>query len=117
MTTIASRLQAVKARIAGAAKAAGRAPGEITLVAVSKTFPPQAIAEAYAVGQTAFGENFAQEGIEKIAALSHLSLKRHVASPEGPLLRPLEWHAALPNEEHSKADGDVRPSARVASPE
>lgn len=89
MTTIASRLQAVKARIAEAARAAGRAPGEITLVAVSKTFPPQAIAEAYAAGQTAFGENYAQEGIEKIAALSHLS---HVSSPEGPLLRPLEWH-------------------------
>ncbi|MEK6211519.1 MAG: hypothetical protein AABM64_14315, partial [Pseudomonadota bacterium] len=92
MTTIASRLQAVKARISEAATAAGRAPGEITLVAVSKTVPPQAIAEAYAAGQTAFGENYAQEGIEKIAALSHLFLKRHVASPEGPLLRPLEWH-------------------------
>jgi hypothetical protein len=105
-------LQAVKARISEAAGAAGRAPGEITLVAVSKTFPPQAIAEACAAGQTAFGENYAQEGIEKIVALSHLSLKRHdasanqddegtqgdvrpsagVASPEGPLLRPLEWH-------------------------
>ena len=62
------------------------------MVAVSKTFPPQAIAEAYAAGQCAFGENYAQEGIEKIAALSHLSLKRHVASPEGLLLRPLAWH-------------------------
>jgi hypothetical protein len=130
-------LQAVKARISEAAGAAGRQPGEITLVAVSKTFPPQAIAEACAAGQTAFGENYAQEGIEKIVALSHLSLKWHdasanqddertqgdgrpsvgVASPEGPLLRPLEWHAALPNEEHSKADGDVHPSAGVASPE
>ena len=92
MTTIASRLQAVKARISEATGAAGRAPGEITLVAVSKTFPPQAIAEACAAGQTAFGENYAQEGIEKIAALSHLSPKRHVASPEGSLLRSLEWH-------------------------
>jgi uncharacterized pyridoxal phosphate-containing UPF0001 family protein len=117
MTTIASRLQAVNARISEAARAAGRAPGEITLVAVSKTFPPQVIAEAYAAGQSAFGENYAQEGIEKIAALSHLSLKWQVASAEGPLLRPLEWHVALPNEEHSKADGDVRPSAGVASPE
>ena len=92
MTTIASRVQAVKARISEAARAAGRAPGEITLVAVSKTFPLQAIAEAYAAGQTAFGENYAQEGIEKIAALSHLSIKQRVASPHGPLLRPLEWH-------------------------
>ena len=63
MTTIASRLQAVKARISEAARAGGRSPGEITLVAVSKTFPPQAIAEACAAGQTDFGENYAQEGI------------------------------------------------------
>ena len=68
--------------------AAGRAPGEITLVAVSKTFPPQAIAEACAAGQTAFGENYAREGIEKIAALSHLSTKPHAAGPE----RSLLWH-------------------------
>jgi len=112
MTTIASRLQAVKARIFEAASAAGRPPREITLVAVSKTFPPQAIAEAFAAGQTAFGENYAQEGIEKIAAVSHLVRERHVAyanqkdqrtqgdvglcagitSTEGPLHRPLEWH-------------------------
>ena len=92
MTTIASRLQAVKARISEAAAAAGRARGEITLVAVSKTFPPEAIVEAYAAGHAAFGENYAQEGIEKIAALSRLFHKSQFASPEGPLLRPLEWH-------------------------
>ncbi len=92
MTTIASRLQAVRTRISDAALAAGRSPGEILLVAVSKTFPPQAIAEAYAAGQTAFGENYAQEGIEKITALSGLPLQWRVASPKGPLLRPLEWH-------------------------
>ena len=67
--------------------ASGRAPGEITLVAVSKTFPAQAIAEAYAVGQTAFGENYAREGIEKIAAFS-----RFCNVPQRGLLRPMEWH-------------------------
>ena len=87
MTTIASRLQAVKARISEAARAAGRTPGEITLVAVSKTFPPRAIAEACAAGQTDFGENYAQEGIEKIGALFDL-LRQRNASPE----RPLLWH-------------------------
>jgi uncharacterized pyridoxal phosphate-containing UPF0001 family protein len=110
-------LQVVKARISEAAKAAGRAPGEITLVAVSKTFPPQAIAEASAAGQTAFGENYAQEGIEKMAALSHLFLERQAASPEGPLLRPLEWHVASANQDDERTQGDVRPSAGVASPE
>ena len=81
MTTIASRLQAVKARISAAARAAGRADGEITLVAVSKTFPPQAIAEAYAAGQSAYGENYAQEGIEKITALAGLPLEWHYIGP------------------------------------
>jgi PLP dependent protein len=57
------------------------------LVAVSKTFPPQAIAEAYAAGQQAFAENYAQEAIEKIATLLEL-LRRRNASPE----RPLLWH-------------------------
>jgi len=80
-------LQAVKARIFEAARAAGRTPGEITLVAVSKTFPPQAVAEACAAGQTDFGENYAQEGIEKIAALFDLIRQRN-ASPE----RPQTWH-------------------------
>ena len=87
MTTIASRLQAVKARISEAARAAGRTPGEITLVAVSKTFPPQAIAEACAAGQTDFGENYVQEGTEKIAALFDVLQQRNLA-PE----RPLLWH-------------------------
>lgn len=112
MTTIASRLQAVKARISEAARVAGRAPGEITLVAVSKTFPPKAIAEAYAAGQQAFGENYAQEGIEKIAALFDL-LRQRNASPE----RPLLWHVASPNQDDERTPGDVRPSAGVTSPE
>lgn len=87
MTIIASRLQALRTRISEAAGAAMRAPGEITLVAVSKTFPPHAVAEACAAGQTDFGENYAQEGIEKIAALSDL-LQHRELSPD----RPLVWH-------------------------
>ena len=112
MTIIASRLQALRTRISEAARAAGRAPGEITLVAVSKTFPPQAVAEACGAGQTDFGENYAQEGIEKIAALLVL-LQQRKASPE----RPLLWHVALPNQDDERTPGDVRPSAGVTSPE
>ena len=85
MTTIASRLQAVNTRISEAARAAGRAPGEITLVAVSKSFPAGAIAEACAAGQNAFGENYAQEGVAKIAVLDDLLGRR----PESPRLI---WH-------------------------
>ena len=117
MTTIASRLQAVKARISDAASAAGRRPGEIVLVAVSKTFPPGAIAEAWAAGQRAFGENYVQEGVEKIRALASLSLHPGAACPEGPLLLPLEWHGASPDDKNPGSPGDVRPSDGVASPE
>jgi uncharacterized pyridoxal phosphate-containing UPF0001 family protein len=108
MTTIASRLQAVKTRIAGAARAAGRAPGEITLVAVSKTFPAEAVAEACAAGQYAFGENYAQEAVGKIARLAGLFERDHDSAPPRVI-----WHAALPNQDDEKAPGDVRPSAGV----
>jgi len=73
MVTIASNLQAVRARIARAAQAAGRHAGAIALVAVSKTFPAEHIAQAHAAGQRAFGENYAQEALEKITVLTYLS--------------------------------------------
>jgi len=65
-------------RIARAAEACGRAPGSIKLVAVSKKKSPEMIREAYAAGQRAFGENYAQELAEKASALADL--------PD------LEWH-------------------------
>jgi pyridoxal phosphate enzyme (YggS family) len=81
MTTIAARLQAVKERIACVARAAGRLPQDVTLVAVSKTFPPAAIAEAHAAGQRDFGENYVQEGLEKLKALSGLEAIWHFIGP------------------------------------
>ena len=78
MSDIASRLREVRARIETAAKRAGRDPHEITLVAVSKTKPLADIEAAYAAGQRIFGENYAQELVEKGEALAHLS--------------DLEWH-------------------------
>ncbi|HEY6462645.1 MAG TPA: YggS family pyridoxal phosphate-dependent enzyme, partial [Polyangiaceae bacterium] len=59
--TIAGRLAEVRARIDAAARAAGRHPAEVKLVAVSKTKSVDAIREAYAAGQRAFGESYAQE--------------------------------------------------------
>jgi pyridoxal phosphate enzyme (YggS family) len=81
MTTIATQLQTVRARIAAACLAAGRDPQAVRLLAVSKTFGPDAVAEAYAAGQTAFGENYIQEAVEKMAALSHLPLEWHCIGP------------------------------------
>jgi pyridoxal phosphate enzyme (YggS family) len=70
--TVAERLAAVRARIDRAALACGRDPGTIRLVAVSKTKPEEAIREAYAAGQRAFGENYAQELSAKAQALADL---------------------------------------------
>lgn len=81
MTTIASKLQTVHARIAAACLAAGRDPQAVRLLAVSKTFGPEAVAEAHAAGQTAFGENYIQEAVEKMAVLHHLPLEWHCIGP------------------------------------
>ena len=81
MTTIAANLETVRKRIAAACLAAGRVPGDVRLLAVSKTFGPDAVAEAHAAGQTAFGENYIQEAVEKMAALSHLPLEWHCIGP------------------------------------
>ncbi|WP_292968525.1 YggS family pyridoxal phosphate-dependent enzyme [Pantoea sp. UBA4549] len=70
MTSIEHNLHQVRDRIAAAAVRCGRAPEEITLLAVSKTKPASAVAEAVAAGQRAFGENYVQEGVEKIMALT-----------------------------------------------
>lgn len=67
--TVAERLAAVRTRIADAASRAGRDPNEITLVAVSKTFGPDAIIEGLEAGILDFGENRAQELRQKVAVL------------------------------------------------
>jgi len=81
MSTIESNLQVVRERIAAAAAAAGRKPDEVALLAVSKTFAAGAICAAYAAGQREFGENYVQEGVEKIVALSALPLIWHFIGP------------------------------------
>jgi hypothetical protein len=81
MTTIASNLQSVRQRIAAACAAAGRDVTEVTLLAVSKTFGPEAVREAHAAGQTAFGENYIQEAVEKMALLADLPLEWHCIGP------------------------------------
>jgi uncharacterized pyridoxal phosphate-containing UPF0001 family protein len=95
MGSIANNLQEVKRRIAAACAAAGRdanirtssagqgaTPG-LLLLAVSKTFDEAAVREAFAAGQQAFGENYVQEALAKIAALTEL--------------RPtIEWHLIGP---------------------
>ena len=64
--------------MAAAAGAAGRDPSSIRLVAVSKTFPIQAVREAYAAGQRDFGENRVQEGLQKIGETTDLTIRWHL---------------------------------------
>jgi PLP dependent protein len=72
MSSVAERLAVVRARIREAATRSGRDPSDLTLVAVSKRHPAEAIREAYAEGQRDFGENYAQELEEKARALADL---------------------------------------------
>jgi PLP dependent protein len=72
MVTIKDNLQRVLAQIAASCTECGRNANEVQLLAVSKTFGPEAVREAYGAGQRAFGENYIQEGVEKIALLADL---------------------------------------------
>ncbi|RYF80782.1 MAG: YggS family pyridoxal phosphate-dependent enzyme [Comamonadaceae bacterium] len=83
MTTIADQLQQVRARIVKACAAAGRDAAGVQLLAVSKTFGPEAVRQAHAAGQFAFGENYVQEALDKIAALADLrtDLQWHCIGP------------------------------------
>ena len=74
--SIADNLKDIRSRIRNAALASGRAPDSVKLVAVSKTKPAEAVAEAAQAGQRIFGENYVQELTDKAALVSE----------------PVEWH-------------------------
>ena len=78
---ISDNLQAVQLRIEAACAKAGRPVHDVTLLAVSKTFGADAVQAAFDAGQTAFGENYIQEAVEKIAALKHLPISWHCIGP------------------------------------
>jgi len=82
MASIAVKLQQVRERIAAACAMAQRPVQSVTLLAVSKTFGPDAVREAHGAGQCAFGENYVQEALTKLDALA--------------ALRPIEWHLIGP---------------------
>lgn len=80
MSDIARNLAQIKAKISAAALRCGRSSEEVTLLAVSKTKPASDIEQAIAAGQRAFGENYVQEGVEKIRHFADLGVSG------------LEWH-------------------------
>ena len=84
MTTICNKLLNVHQRIAKACADFGRDASSVTLLAVSKTFDADAVHEAAQAGQRSFGENYVQEGVDKIAALRALGWEQ------------LQWHCIGP---------------------
>jgi PLP dependent protein len=88
--TISENLACVKERIAAAARRAGRSPDEVTLMAVTKTHPPERIREAYRAGQRVFGENRVQEFAQKRDAL--IDLGAPGSHPKGANLGGAEFH-------------------------
>jgi len=93
MTPISERVQAVLSRMGEAARRAGRAPDAVRLVAVSKTQPAAAIRAAHAAGLKAFGENYLQEALAKMADLADLTLEWHFIGPiQSNKTRPIAEH-------------------------
>jgi pyridoxal phosphate enzyme (YggS family) len=80
-TSVSANLAQVRKRIELACLAADRPANAVHLLAVSKTMPAQAVRDAYAAGQVAFGENYIQEGVDKIASLADLPLDWHCIGP------------------------------------
>jgi pyridoxal phosphate enzyme (YggS family) len=80
-SSIADNITRIRVQIQAACQAAGRAPDSVQLLAVSKTWGTDAVRQAYAAGQTAVGENYIQEAVDKITALRDLPLQWHCIGP------------------------------------
>lgn len=115
MATIADNLQAVQARIAHAAALAGRPPESIHLLAVSKAFGAAQIREARDAGQRAFGENFVQEALDKIAGLGQIDIEWHFIGPlqsnkTRPVAENFSWVHSIEREKIARRLNDARPA-------
>lgn len=118
MGSIAQNLQAVKSRIALAERAAGRAPGAVALLAVSKTHAPALIREAHAAGQCAFGENYVQEALDKMAQLAELPLEWHLVGPlqsnkTRAVAERFHWVHTIEREKTARRLSEQRPAGRA----
>lgn len=113
--TIAEALAKVTARIHQATLAAQREPESVRLIAVSKTQPADAIAQAYACGQRDFGENYLQEALEKQAELTHLpDIQWHFIGPiqsnkTRPIAENFAWIHSIDREKVAQRLNDQRP--------
>ncbi len=117
MSPIPQNLQAITATIVAAAQEFGRAPDTVQLLAVSKTFGPEAVLEAVQAGQRAFGENYLQEALDKIAALSAqpAQLEWHFIGPiqsnkTRPIAEHFDWVHTVEREKVAQRLSEQRPA-------
>lgn len=114
-TEIADRLARVRERIAAAEARYGRAPDSVTLLAVSKVQPAAAIVEAQAAGQTAFGESYVQEALDKRAALAELPVEWHFigrvqTNKSRDIAARFDWVHGLCDLKHARRLSEQRPT-------
>ncbi len=117
MNSVIGNLQTVLSRIAQACAAAGRPVDSVTLLAVSKTFPADAVRAACAAGQRQFGENYVQEALDKIAALSDLrsQISWHLIGPlqsnkTRPVAEAFDWVHAVDRLKIAQRLSEQRPA-------
>lgn len=97
----AELLAKTQARIASACRKANREPGSVQLLAVSKTFPLSDILEFHACGQTAFGENYLQEAVDKITQLAdHPNAQTGTPAIQWHFIGPIQSNKTKPIAEH-----------------
>ena len=118
MSPIPQNLQAITATIVATAQESGRAPDAVRLLAVSKTFGPEAVQEAVRAGQRAFGENYLQEGLDKIKTLRELgapTLEWHFIGPiqsnkTRPIAEHFDWVHTVEREKIAQRLSEQRPA-------
>lgn len=119
-TTIAERLKSALDSIAETAGKIGIQSDTVKLLAVSKTKPNEMIEQAYAAGQRAFGENYVQEGVDKIQQLAHLKeVEWHLIGPLQsnkckPVAENFNWVQSVDREKIAKRLNDNRPESLPA---
>lgn len=112
---ITNNLENLNKRIASLAKQYNRDAKDIRLLAVSKTFPAGHVRIAYEAGQRAFGENYVDEALEKISALSGLDIEWHYIGPiqsnkTRKIATHFQWVHSLASLKHARRLSEQRPA-------
>jgi pyridoxal phosphate enzyme (YggS family) len=115
MNQIPEKLIQIRERIRGAARACGRSPDEITLLAVSKTKPASDVLTAYKAGQREFGENYLQDALPKIQAICEPGIEWHFigrvqSNKTAEISRHFSWVHGLDRLKHAERLSTQRPT-------